>query len=337
MNLSKFDLNLLRVLDALLHEQSTVKAGERIGLSQPAVSSALGRLRHAFNDPLFVRERQHIVPTQYAKSLELPLRRILDDVEALVAGPDRFDPAGAEQSFKISGSDFFAEMLMPPLAELLSRLAPKIQVQLVDLVPDNYVGTLEKHGIDLALVPKSNFPGWIDYIPAFQSRFVTIARARHPALERAGVRRGDFVPIDLFCDLGHVVFSPEGNLKAMGDAALARIGRERRVVMTLPVFGGVCNAVAGSDLVALVPDQFARKVAPRLGLAIYAPPMPLNPALICMIWHKRNTRHPTHRWLRETVLKILSPLNADEGRSETPRGAPRPSRRGSRRRRGTGG
>lgn len=315
MNLSSFDLNLLRVLDALLHEQSTVKAGERIGLSQPAVSSALGRLRHALNDPLFVREGQRLVPTEYAKNLEFPLRRILEDVEALLAGPGSFDPANAEQSFKISGSDFFAEMLMPPLANALSRLAPKIQVQLVDLVPDNYVGTLERHGIDLAFVPKIDFPTWTDCAPAFRSRFVMIARRGHPRLGRAEVREGEIVPIDLFCDLGHVVFSPEGKLKAMGDAALARVGRERRVVMTMPVFGGVTNAVAGSDLVALLPEQLAHKVAPRLGLAIYTPPMPINPVLICMIWHRRNTNHPTHRWLRDLVLELLAPLNDDEERA----------------------
>ncbi|TIU26083.1 MAG: LysR family transcriptional regulator, partial [Mesorhizobium sp.] len=97
--------------------------------------------------------------------------------------------------------------------------------------------------------------------------------------------------------------------------ALARIGRERRVVMTMPVFGGICNAVSDSDLVSLVPEQLARKTAPRLGLAIYIPPMPINPALICMIWHKRNTNHLTHSWLRELVLKLLSRLNADENRS----------------------
>lgn len=312
MNLLSFDLNLLRIFDALLREQSTVKAGERIGLSQPAVSSALARLRHALNDPLFVREGQRIVPTPYAQSLELSLRRILDEIEELIAGPGSFDPAKAEQSFKISGSDFFAEMLMPPLARELARLAPRIQVQLVDLVPDNYVRTLEKHGIDLALVPKIDFPTWIDSMPAFQSTFVMIARSGHPRLERAQVKPGDVVPIDLFCDLGHVVFSPEGNLRAMGDAALARIGRERRVIMTMPVFGGVSNAVAGSDLVALLPEQLARKVSPRLGLDIYNPPMPLKPALICMIWHKRNSSDPAHRWLREVVLKLLSRLNADE-------------------------
>ncbi len=308
MNLSKIDLNLLRVLDALLHEQSTVKAGKSIGLSQPAVSSALARLRLALRDPLFVRQGQRIVPTEYARGLELPLRQALDNIQDLLAGPDSFDPARAEQQFKISGSDFFAEMLMPRLAQVLSRLAPKIQMQLVDLVPDNYVGTLAKHGIDLALVPKTQFPAWVDHAVAFRSEFVMIARAGHPRLRKARVKPGDTVSLDLYCDLRHVSFSPEGNLKTMADSALARIGRQRHVAMTVPVFSGVTTAVSESDLVAMVPAQLAHKVAARLGLRIYTLPMRVGPAAICMIWHKRNTTHVTHRWLRQQVFDILSGL-----------------------------
>lgn len=309
MNLLTFDLNLLRVLDALLQEQSTVKAGERVGLSQSAISSALGRLRVQLNDPLFVRQGQRIVPTDYAASLELPLRHILDDLVNLLSEHSPFDPAGAAHSFKISGSDFFAEMLMPPLAKHLSYSAPNMQVQLVDLIPDNYVSTLENHEIDLALVPKTQFPNWVEHLPIFQSGFVVVARQHHPRLMRAGLRSGDTVPIDLFCDLRHIVFSPEGQLKAMGDAALAQMGCERRVVMTMPAFGSICNAVADSDLVALLPEQLALKLASRLGLALYAPPMLIKPAQMCMVWHKRNTGNPSHSWLRNTLLEVLTPLN----------------------------
>ncbi len=309
MNLSAFDLNLLRVLDALLQEQSTVKAGERAGLSQPAVSAALGRLRHALGDPLFVRQGQRIVPTDYARNLELPLRGVLDDLQALLAGPGKFDPAASKLHFKISGSDFYSEMLMPELAEALARLAPGMQVQQVDLVPDNYVGTLEDREIDLAIIPKTEFPSWVESTPVHRSNIVMIARDGHPRLKRAGVAPETVVPVDLFCDLGHVVFSPQGNLRAMGDAALSRIGRERRVVMTMPVMGGVCSAVAGSDLVAITPEQLARKLSPRLGLSIYIPPMPVGPVQICMLWHKRSTSNPAHRWLRGIVSAILSRLD----------------------------
>lgn len=312
MNLLAFDLNLLKVLDALLREKSTVLAGARVGLSQPAISSALGRLRNSLKDPLFVRQGQRIVPTDFARSLELPIRHILDELETRLSGPRDFDPAKSVKNFVISGSDFFADMLMPKLAEILSQKAPGMCVQLVNLVPDNYVATLEDNSIDLALIPLSEFPSWIDYEPVFRSPFVMIARKGHPRLRRAGVRPGDTVPIDLFCDLGHVLFSPEGNLKAMGDAALARVGRERRVVMTMPVFSGICNAVAGSELVALLPAQLAEVMVSRGKLSTYVPPMSIDPAQICMVWHKRRTNSAAHRWLRETVHEVLRPLNGAE-------------------------
>ncbi len=311
MNILSFDLNLLRVLDALLREQSTIRAGERLRLSQPAVSAALRRLRQALDDPLFVRQGQGLVATSYARSLELPLRHHLDELFELLAGPGEFAPLKAELNFKIAGSDFFAEMLMPPLAPLLNRLAPKIRVQLVELEPANHIAILQDHEVDLALIPMGEFPGWVDATPVFQSRFMVIARTGHPRLEQAGLAPGDTIPIDLFCDLGHVVFSPEGKIRAMGDAFLSRIGRERRVVMTMPAFSGICNTVSGSDLVALMPEPLALEMAPRLGLEIYSAPMSIDRVMICMTWHMRNTGHPAHRWLRDLVVQVLSPLDTN--------------------------
>ncbi|MEX0407735.1 LysR family transcriptional regulator [Aquibium sp. LZ166] len=309
--MAAFDLNLLRVLDALLREGSTVKAGARVGLSQPAVSAALNRLRHALGDDLFLRRGQGLEPTDYAKSLAIPLRRVLDELEALLGGPAEFVPAESNASFKLSGSDFFAEMLMPALAERISTRAPGMRVQLVDLVPNDYVETLEKYEVDIALIPRTEFPDRVDHRPVFWSTFSVIARSGHPRLARAGIAPGDVVPVDLFCDLGHVLFSPEGKLKAMGDAALARVGRERRVVMTLPVFSGVYRAVGGSDLIALIPTQLATHVAKRACLDVYKPPMPIDPALITMVWHRRSSATPAHRWLRELIAEILAPLNED--------------------------
>lgn len=310
MNISAFDLNLLHVLDALLREGSVTRAARRVGLSQPATSAALGRLRHALGDPLFVRQGQGLVPTDHARSLEIPLREILDRAGALIAGPDAFDPARAEGAFRIGGSDFFAEMLMPALGAEVSQRAPGMIVQLVDLVPEDYVATLERQRTDLVLIPRTGFPEWADHETLFRSGFRVIARSGHPRLGAAGVRPGDTVPIDLFCDLGHVLFSPAGRTSAMGDAALAAIGRKRRVAMTVPVFSGVCRAVAGSDLVALLPQQLAEAVAPRLGLSVHVAPMPLPAAAICMVWHRRATGNPAHRWLRGLVADLLRPLDA---------------------------
>ena len=306
INLLTLDLNLLRVLDALLELRSTTKAADRLGLSQPAVSAALGRLRVSLDDPLFVREGQGIVPTEYAQALQMPLRRQLGEIATSLSRNKTFDPAVAQQSFKLSGSDFFAELLMPRLAAELAQRAPFMQVQLVDLVPDEYVARLKEEGVDLSLNPRADYPDWIEAQPVCHSDFVVVARKNHPRLKRANVAADEMIPLDLFCDLGHVVFSPAGHLRAMGDAALEKIGRSRRVVMTLPFMSSVLSAVSGSDLVTITPHQLASAMAPRLVLEQYRAPMPLARVELCMTWHKAASHSPGHRWFRQLVAEILS-------------------------------
>ncbi|MBB3289146.1 MULTISPECIES: LysR family transcriptional regulator [unclassified Rhizobium] len=311
MNFAALDLNLVRVLDALLREGSTVKAGEKLGMSQSAVSGALSRLRYALDDQLFVRHGHGLRPTDYARDLAIPLRETLDRLEATLSGAS-FDPKSASITFKLSGSDFFAEMLMPRLAREVHERAPGIRVQLVDLVPNSYIESLERYEADMALIPAAELPDWSERRPLFRSSFVTIARKGNVAIEAAGIKAGETLPIELFCDLGHILFSPEGKTKAMGDAALAKIGRSRNVVMTVPVFFGVCRAVGESDHIALVPRQLAERLADLFGFALYAPPMQLPPALIVGVWHKRSTGNPAHRWIRNLIAEILLPLNVGE-------------------------
>ncbi len=310
VNFTTFDLNLLRVLDALLREGSTVRAGNRLGLSQPAVSSALARLRHSLGDELFVRQGLGLVPTDYARGLATPLRAELDRLETLLRGPDRFDPATAVLNFRIAGSDFFADMLMPRLAEKLGPIAPRVRVQLVDLVPESYISSLDRYEADMALIPDGEYGDWVERMPMFWSSFVVIGRTGNPLL--AGIEPGAAIPLDLFCELGHILFSPEGNTRAMGDAALERIGRSRRVVMTLPVFSGVCRTVARGNALSLVPRQIAEMLAEELGLRIYLPPMPIPTPLIIGAWHRRASENPAHKWMREQIAAILRPLNEGE-------------------------
>ena len=314
-NLSTFDLNLLRVLDALLREGSTVRAAERLGLSQPAVSAALSRLRAALGDPLFLCRGQGLQPTHFAQSLELELRQVLDRVADLLQGPPHFDPRNATDHFTLSGSDFFAELLMPSLAARFSHSAPGLIVHLVDLVPDNYVAALNRYEVDIALIPQTRLPDWVAAETLIRATFSVVARRDHPLIGPRGIAPGQVVPLDLFCSLGHVVFSPEGKSRAMGDAALARIGRERRVVVTLPVFSGVSRAVAVSDLIALLPTALAHDVASRAGLSVYRAPLPIDPVILTMAWHKRFTNSPGHQWLRGEIRGLMA--CHDTGAAET--------------------
>jgi len=305
VNLATLDLNLLRVLDALLRERSTVRAGDRLGLSQPAVSAALGRLRHALNDPLLVRQGQSMVPTVFAQELEEPLHQSLHRLELMLRGRPGFDPKQAEFDFRLSASDYFATTLMPDLVRRVSKQAPGVRLQLVNLVPDGYVDPLDRYEVDLALLPQGNFPSWVDSAPLFCSDFVAIARTGHPEL--AGVDPGTCLPLDLFCALEHVLCSPEGRWKGLGDAALAQAGRKRRVAVSVPFFQAVLSIVSGSDLIALVPLPLLGPTRSRNGLEVYLPPLPLTPPQISMIWHRRQTGDPGHAWMRQQIEAILRP------------------------------
>lgn len=307
MNFATLDLNLLRVLDALFREGSTVKAASGLAMSQSAVSGALSRLRHALGDQLFIRQGNRLVATDYAAGIEAGLREELERLEALLAPPAVFDPQTAKGTFRIAASDFFAELLMPPLADLLQKSAPHLRAQLVDLVPNDYVASLERRNADIALIPDLPLPEWVNREPLFYSPFHVIAREGHPVTAELG--EGMEMPMDVFCALHHVLFSPEGNLVAMGDAALHRVGKSRQVAMTVPVFSGVCRAVSESDLIALVPAQLASKVAETFRLRVFEPPMKIDPALIIGIWHKRSDNTPMAIWMRKQVFTLMKALD----------------------------
>jgi DNA-binding transcriptional LysR family regulator len=307
VNFATLDLNLLRVLDALFRAGTTVKAADGLAMSQPAVSGALSRLRLALGDQLFIRQGNRLVATDYAAGLESGLREELERLEALLAPSTVFTPQTAEGTFRIAASDFFAELLMPPLGDLLHKSAPHLRAQLIDLVPSDYVASLEQRNADIALIPDMALPEWVNREPLFNSPFHVIARAGNPGT--AGLKDGMQMPMDVFCALHHVLFSPEGNLAAMGDAALHRVGKSRQVAMTVPVFSGVCRAVSESDLIALVPAQFASKVAEAFGLRVFEPPMKIDPALIIGIWHKRSDNAPMAAWMRSQVFRLMTALD----------------------------
>jgi DNA-binding transcriptional LysR family regulator len=312
MNLQSFDLNLLRVLDALLEEGSTVRAGQRIGLSQPAVSSALGRLRGALGDPLFIRSGSGLEPTDFARRIAPDVRALLEKIEQTLTVPN-FDPALSRDVFRLSGTDFFAELMMPRLADRLSHEAPGVKTILVDLVTEAYIESIETHGVDIALMPKiGDIPERFHWRPFAWASFVFVARKGHPRLARAGVQPGEVVPLDLFCDLGHIVMSPEGRLETLSDETLRAMGRDRRVVMSMPYFSSIYHAVSESDLVALLPTKLAEQVADRVGLVIYRPPIKVTFVLLIMVWKATSASNPAHRWFRETAFQELAWLNEGE-------------------------
>jgi DNA-binding transcriptional LysR family regulator len=306
MNFTAFDLNLLRVFDALMRERSATRAGERVGLSQPAVSAALARLRHALSDELFIRQVNEMVPTPRAMALAEPIRAALAEIEQALNCAARFDPADATHEFHLLGADFFSMLLMPKLSQAVARAAPGISLRFVDTGRGDIDRLLGEHVIDMALEgPLFEAPEWISRQVLFRSPFTIIAARGHAGLDAAGVSEGGVIPLDLFCELPQALRSTDGSTTGFVSDALARIGRKRRVVLTLPHFYGVGRAVARGGLIAAVPVQFARACAEELRLATYSAPIEIPEPDIFLFWHRRHDHDPAHSWLREQISAMV--------------------------------
>ena len=304
MNFKSLDLNLLRVLNALLRQGSTVAAGREIGMSQPAVSAALGRLRHALNDPLFVRSGQGLEPTDFARSIATPLAEALEQLEHVLE-PTSFDPSSSGDTFVVASSDLFAVMVMPRLARELAKVAPGVIVKMLELQAGSYVAELEAGKADIVLVPNRSLPDFVERQPLFDSPGVIVARAGNARLRAAGVKPGNEIALDLFCDLPQVLYSPSGDLNGIADVALSNIGRKRRIVMTLGTFGSVLQTVAESDLIAVLPQHFAENQARIFDLEIYDMPFGIPDAELVMGWHRRSTQNAAHKWFRTTIAELV--------------------------------
>lgn len=312
MNFASLDLNLLRVFDAMMSELSTVRAGERIGLSQPAVSSALGRLRAVLSDDLFVREGNRMIPTPRALELREPVRQALAGVEEAFAIVTAFDPSTASRSFMLIGSDYFSTLLVPSLAARIMREAPSLTLQMIDHPSGEVFGMLSDGRCDVVIDRALETPEWIGSRKLFRSWLVCIARREHPFLVGRGIRPGETIPADAFCAMPQVLRSADGSKVGTIDPALARMGLSRRVMLTVPHFQAVALAVAASDLLGSIPVHFAQLVADRLELDVFMPPMP-SPAMdVTMYWHRRFDRDAGNAWLRDQIANVLA-LN-QEGR-----------------------
>src|SRR5512146_1138028 len=295
MNFAAFDLNLLRVFDALMRERSVTRAGEQIGLSQPAVSQALNRLRALLDDQLFVRRATEMSPTPRAEDIAPAVRSALALVESALTGDRGFDPREASRTYTLIGSDFFSTNVMPDLFGRLVAEAPGIRLRLVDSALGDVERLLQDDAVDLAVERPLTVADWVSREPLFTSSFKIVAAKDNPEL--AGIAPGAAVPLDLFCRLPQAIRSIDGSISGWTDDALASVGRERRVILALPQFFAVARTVAASGLVAAIPTEIANDVAEELGLALYAPPVTGGRPEISMYWHSRHDRNPAHRWL----------------------------------------
>ncbi|WP_029954514.1 LysR family transcriptional regulator [Achromobacter sp. DH1f] len=293
-NLRAVDLNLLVVLDALLHERHLTRAAARLPMSQPAVSHALARLRTLLGDPLFHRTRGGLRPTPHALALEAPLRDVLAQVRRLLAGAV-FDPAASRRTFRLAMSDYGASVVLPPLVRRLRAQAPGIDLEISYTSRGGMIAGVADGQLDLALAVFGETPADIRRAVLFQEPFVCVMDAASSA---------DPLTLDAYLARPHVlVAASQDQRSGEVDAALARLGRARRVALRLPHWTAAPAVVAGTDLVLTVAQRTVMPTPP--GLAVQPVPFPIAPLGFEMIWHERTDGDAGLRWLRESLAALM--------------------------------
>lgn len=307
MNFAGFDLNLLRVFDAMMIELSTVRAGERVGLTQPAVSAAIGRLRHILHDDLFVREGNRMVPTPRAIALQEPVRTALRQLEDALFSGTVFDPATTDRNFLVAGSDYVSTFLMPRLLRLVRSEAPRATLQMLDFLPARQVfAGLTEGRVDVAVEREMEAPEWISHAMLHRSFVVCIARKDHPLLVLSETVPGGRLSPEVYCAIPQVILSTDGSKIGSVHPQLHRLGLSRTVEVTVPHFQAVALAVVGSDLLGSLPIHFARYSARLLNLNLYLPPFDPPIIQMRMYWHRRLEQDRAQAWLRNKIATAMT-------------------------------
>jgi DNA-binding transcriptional LysR family regulator len=302
VELRRVDLNLLVVLEALLEERSVTRASGRLGMSQPAVSRALGRLRRLFGDRLLVEGRRGYVLTARAESVQPLLRTTLVQIGALLdASP--FDPSAAIGTLRLLMLDLETAALAPPLLARLAAEAPNLDLDVVPPGPAP-LDALERDAVDAVIGVIEEAPSGIHRRGLYDDSLVTLMRTGHPAARKK-------LTLDRYLELGHIVVSVTGEGPAPVDAALARMGRRRRVHVRVPSFLAAVEIAARSDLVMTLPSSLARTAAGMERFVVLPPPLDPGGFTMSLLWHGRHQTASRHVWLRRTIVAAAEALFVD--------------------------
>jgi DNA-binding transcriptional LysR family regulator len=295
MNLNSLDLNLLVALDALLREANVSRAAMRIGLSQPAASHALQRLRDLIGDPLLVRSGARMELTPRAQALRSPLAQALDQVRALFV-PDGFDASTSERQFRLMMPDLAVELLMPPLMEKITRIAPNVRI---DVVPwrGPAIFTAEfARTIDIVISIGNAFSGFHRQLLYTDSDALAVRRG-HPVGAKLKRR-------EIFLDARHVAAVIRGQSEDLIDTWLRSKGMERRIALVVPGYLEALHVAARTDLVAFVPRRLISALSKQLALSSIAPPLDPGIDEQFMFYPTRAQMDPGSVWLRNVLLGI---------------------------------
>ncbi|MEN7343508.1 MAG: LysR family transcriptional regulator [Pseudomonadota bacterium] len=306
MSLAKIDLNLLKYLDVLLRECNVTKAAQQLGISQPAMSNGLRRLRDTFGDPLLIRTSEGMAPTDRARELQPEIRDVLMRIETCVAPVSAFEPSTSDRVYRIMCSDYAEVTLLPGLLGRLRSEAPNVTIDVMTPSDVTFLD-VEQGKVDLVINRFDDLPGSFHQTILWRDDFSCLT-----------ARRGDFEPLTLqnYLAARHVWVSKTGmgvgvgvdpaDVQRLGwvDNALAEIGHRRNIAVFTRHYLVAMQHAAQQDLIATVPSRAAALFAERSDVRVFDPPFDILPIDLTMAWSPLLHNNSDHRWLRQCFRQV---------------------------------
>jgi len=303
MNLSKVDLNLFIVFDAIYTEANLTRAGQIVGITQPAVSNALARLRETFNDPLFVRTAQGMVPTPMAQNIIGPVRNALSLLRVSVQESRIFNPQQAAKTYRISMTDLTEAVILPPLFQRLRRLAPTVVIESFLSKRRETTKELAAGRLDFAVDAPLNTDPQVRHVKLMEDRYVCAMRKGHPMAGK------DKLTLDDYLSLTHIHISSRRNGLGHVDLALGKMGLQRKIALRSQHYLMASQVLQQTDMVMTVPERFARRHE------LHWFNLPVNDVPMVethLYWHESTNQDPANRWMREQMIELCQQVTAHE-------------------------
>ncbi|MBZ9557777.1 MULTISPECIES: LysR family transcriptional regulator [Modicisalibacter] len=295
--MAQTDLNLIRTFVVLYEARSVTAAAERLHVTQPSVSYALGRLRELFDDKLFVRRREGMAPTFVAEQLYRQFRDPLACIDGAVESSRDFNPASSERRYRLALTDLGEMTLLPPILARLQALAPQVELEVVPLEIERVGDWLVSGTVNAAICSRPLHAPAIARRALLRERYVALMAREHPTI-------GAHMSLDQFLAARHAVVTPSSG-HGLAAEVLRERGILRKISLEVPHFSILPRLLIESDLVAIVPGQIARRFAVELPLKIVELPFTVPEFDVALHWYEPATRAPAQRWFHDSVVAAI--------------------------------
>ncbi|MEM7595959.1 MAG: LysR family transcriptional regulator, partial [Cyanobacteria bacterium P01_A01_bin.83] len=272
------------------------KAAQRLDMSQSAMSHALKRLRAILNDDILIRTSKQMEVTPYARQISDRIDQILREIQSTLLEKETFDPATAEETFKIATSDYVESTIGVNLLQQLANQAPGIKIRISNVNKKTVMDALDDNSIDLVIDAELPLKNWHVEQDLYQEEFVCVVRGDDSLTE---------LSLDDYVERSHILVSMRDDFQGAYDEILDRQEQSRQVIWSTSHFMTVPFLLANSDCVALLPNRMAQHCAKNINLKLLPPPIEIEGFAVSMVWHQRNQNSPQHQWLRQQIVNAV--------------------------------